>query len=147
MQLEKDSFIQRNALAKKYQEKGNQDLFQLTKAAIDSKGKEEGKKEGHSGKSKGFQPIKDIQEYEFFQRQKQYFYSGHLSEESKAALNLDEQKKLNSVMRVINFAVGSITEEEFYNQECLEEELEEKVAGGQRSASGTRMTGHGVQSR
>lgn len=82
MQLEKDSHYQFMALAKKFKEKGS-DVFQLSKVVPpDSKAKEEAPKKEAKG-AKATQPIKDIQEYEYFQNQKQHFYSGYLADDSR----------------------------------------------------------------
>jgi len=56
----------------------------------------------------------DIRDYEFLKKQEAYFY-----EEGNMDLNV------NTIMRRIKFSLGLISEEEFYEQEALADQLEQ----------------------
>jgi hypothetical protein len=71
-------------------------------------------------------PIKDQKEYEFLESQKAKFYrETNPFKDQPQISSIDAQtRNLNSILRRIAFVSGEITEEEFYLQEALEDQLE-----------------------
>lgn len=63
------------------------------------------------GQGEGYQ-IKDMKEYEYFKSQEKKFFA----EDTKKV-------SLNQIMRGIHLELGMITEEEFYAQEEMEENM------------------------